>query len=342
MNFQSDNVTGACRPVLDAIVAANDGSAAAYGADDWSRRAEDRIREVFEIDAAVYLVATGTAANSLCLAGMVRPYEGVLCHHDAHINTDECGAPEFFSDGAKLQGIDGGNGKVTPETMHAALGGPDKGVHTVRMAALSISQLSESGALYSLDEIRALADCCADHDMTLHMDGARFANAMVALGCTPAEMSWKAGVRALSFGGTKNGALCAEAVVIFDPDLARDMDRRRKRAGHLFSKMRLLGAQWLAYLEDGVWLENARHANAMAARLVNGLKALPGVSVVYPAQANEIFVQLPDAMREGLAGQGFLFHSWPQDGRLLTRLVTTFNTDPADVDRLVAAARELA
>ncbi len=340
-NFCSDNVTGAAPEVLEALIRANQGPASAYGADAVTQRVETRLKEVFETDCAAFPVATGTAANALGLAVMTPPYGAVLCHRDAHINVDECGAPEFYAGGAKLLPLDGEHGRIAAATLTAALAPYGGDVHHVVPAALSLSQATESGTLYRPDEVRALAEIARGRGLGVQMDGARFANAVAALGCTPAEATWRAGVDVLAFGATKNGCLAAEAVVIFDPKLAESFALRRKRAGHLFSKQRFLSAQLEAYLADQLWLTNARHANAMAARLAEGLAALPGARLVHPVEANEIFIGLPEAAIAGLQQQGFEFHPWGLPAEQQIRLVTAWNTAQGDVDRLVAAAQGL-
>ncbi len=347
MNFASDNVTGASRPVLDALVAANDGPMPAYGADPITARVEARLCEVFEQEVAVSLVATGTGANALALSALVPPYGLAVCHAQAHIIDDECGAPEFYMHGAKLAGLPGVGAKLEPGTVAAYLDGLSRSVKQMPPKALSISQVTECGLVYTPGEIRALADVAHARGLTLHMDGARFANALVALGCTPAEMTWRAGVDVLTFGATKNGCLAAEAVVFFDPALAESMPWRRKRAGHTLSKGRLLAAQMEGYLANDHWLANARHANAMAARLSEGLTALPGVRLAWATQANEVFAVLPRALDAALKGAGAVYHPWAPESlppgeriapdEVLVRLVTSFATTADDVDRLLAA-----
>jgi threonine aldolase len=338
LNFASDNTTGAARQVIDALIAVNDGSQPGYGNDELTQGVEQRIQDIFETDARVFLVATGTAANSLALSVMTPPHGSVLCHWTSHIYEDECGAPEFFSGGARLIPIGGADGKLDPDELaeKAAYGQGD--VHMLQPSALSITQVTEMGTVYSLDELRTLTDVGRKHGLAVHMDGARFANALVALACTPAEMSWKSGVDALSFGATKNGALGVEAVVIFDTELADTFAFRRKRAGHLFSKMRILSAQMAAYLEDDLWLDNARHANAMATELYTGLNDVPGVEFPYAVDANMLFPHLPDGMSDALHADGFHFYDnrWAPG---ICRLVTAFNTAKSDVDALISAAR---
>ncbi len=339
MNFASDNTTGAARQVIDAMLAANDGSQPGYGNDEITLAVEQRIQDIFETDARVFLVATGTAANSLALSVMTPPHGSVLCHWTSHIYEDECGAPEFFSGGARLIPIEGADGKLDPDDLaeKAAYGQGD--VHMLQPSALSITQVTEMGTVYSLDELRTLSEIGRKHGLAVHMDGARFANALVGLGCTPAEMSWKLGVDVLSFGATKNGALGVEAVVIFDTALADTFAFRRKRAGHLFSKMRLLSAQMAAYLDDDLWLKNARHANQMAAQLQAGLKDVAGIEFPYAVDANMLFPRLPDGMSDALHADGFHFYDnrWAPG---ICRLVTAFNTAKTDVDALISAAQK--
>ncbi|MBL6928218.1 MAG: low specificity L-threonine aldolase [Rhodospirillales bacterium] len=338
MNFCSDNVAGVAPQVLAAIERANAGPAAAYGDDELSVRVSKKIADVFERDADVFLVTTGTAANSLSLAVMTPPWGEIFCHPEAHIQIDECGAPEFFSGGAKMTPLPSDDGKVHAEDLEAVLTAPDHGVHHVQAAAVSLTQASEAGTVYSPDEVRTIADLAHKHGLKVHMDGARFANALASLGCTPAETTWKAGVDVLCFGASKNGALAAEAVVVFDKTLAETLAYRRKRGGHLISKMRYLAAQFDAYLTDDLWLKLARHANAATAKLAEGLKDVPGVSFMHTPQANEIFVKLPEAVIVGLEADGFAFYRWPGDGAKAIRLVTAFNTRDEDVDAFIASA----
>ncbi len=342
-DFVSDNVNGASPEVLEAILAANEGAAPSYGADAVTTRLKARFCEVFERDCAVFPVATGTAANSLALSVLAPAYGAVYCHAESHVNVDECGAPEFYSGGAKLVALEGAHGKFSAAALAAAVTGAGN-VHAVQPAAVSLTQSSEAGTVYDLDELAAIAEVAKARGLGLHMDGARFANALVALGCTPAEATWKAGVDVLSFGATKNGALAAEAVVFFDPAKAGDFAFRRKRGGHLFSKMRFLSAQLEAYLADGLWLRNARHANALARRLGEGLAALPDVILSHPVEANEIFAWLPEAMIAGLEAAGFGLYRWgpPEAAGCEVRLVTAFNSRPEDVEALIAKAAELA
>lgn len=337
VNFASDNTVGASSAVLAAICAANDGATMPYGNDEMTKRVEARLQAIFETDAAVFLVATGSAANSLALSVMTEPHGGVLCHWSSHIYEDECGAPEFFTNGAKLIPITGAAGKLDPDDLTAKAKHGRGDVHMVQPSVVGLTQVTEVGTVYSLDEIDAISRIAHANRMTVHMDGARFANALVALGCTAAEMTWKAGVDALSFGATKNGALAAEAVIFFDRELARQFAFRRKRGGHLFSKMRLLAAQMEAYLSDDLWLANAGHANAMAKRLADGLAAAPGVSLSQSVDANMVFPRLPRGVIDGLHGDGFLFYDNRWEAGVV-RLVTSFETTIGAVDALIAAA----
>lgn len=338
LNFASDNTTGAAPEILAAVAAANADRLMPYGNDDLTRLAEKRLAELFETEAQVFLVATGTAANALALSAMAPPYGAVYCHDGAHVMDSETGAPEFFTGGAKLMPLAGDHGKFTAEDLDAAVGAVAPGrVHHVKPACVTITQATETGTVYGLDEVKEISKVCRKRGLRLHMDGARFANAVAALGCSPAEATWKAGVEALSFGGTKNGALSLEAVVLFAADLARDFAFRRKRGGHLFSKMRLLAAQMQAYLADDLWLRNARNANAMAARLAKGLAAIDGVSLTHPVEANILFPRLPRPVIDGLKKDGYLFYE--RGGDNVVRLICAFDTKEADVDALIARAR---
>ena len=340
MNFCSDNVTGVAPEIMAAIEEANAGAAMGYGADAVTGRLEGLFAELFERPVAVFPLATGTAANALALSVLVPPYGVVYAHPDAHIHVDECGAPEFYTGGGKLVAVPGPDGKVPPDALEAILAVAGKGVvHHAQPAAVSLSQVNEWGTVYTVEEVAALAEVAGRHGLALHMDGARFANAVAALGCAPADVTWRAGVDVLSFGATKNGAMAAEAVVFFDPGRAGDFAYRRKRAGHLFSKMRFLSAQLEAYLRDGLWLRLAAHANAMAARLAAGLAEVPDARLLHPVDANEIFVALTPAAIAGAEADGFRFYPWGPPGDHAIRLVTAFDTRPEDVDALLASFR---
>ncbi|HVM81308.1 MAG TPA: low specificity L-threonine aldolase [Stellaceae bacterium] len=342
MNFRSDNVTGVAPEIMAALAAANAGAVTSYGDDPITRRLSRHFAEVFEREVAVFPVSTGTAANALALATMAPPYGVIYGHKDAHIQVDECGAPEFFSGGAKLLMLDGADGKISARDLEAVVAGGGKGgVHHAQPAAVSLTQATEAGTIYRMDEIAEIAAVCRRYELGLHMDGSRFANAAVALNRSPAELTWKAGVDALSFGATKNGALAAEAVVFFDPAKAADFAFRRKRGGHLFSKMRFLSAQLEAYLAGDLWLRNARHANAMAARLSEGLARLPGARLRHPTEANEVFVELPETVIRGLLAGGFEFYRWGGESSACIRLVTAFSTEAGSVEAFLAAAQRL-
>jgi threonine aldolase len=348
MNFASDNAAGLAPEVLAAIARANEGYALAYGEDAWTERIERRFAEMFEREVAVFLVATGTAANALALAHLTPPWGAVLCHEEAHIAMDECGAPEFFGGGIKLVGLAGVGGKIAPDTVAHALNGQWGGPHHVSPSVLSLSQATEAGTIYRPHEVRALADIAHGRGLAVHVDGARLANALARMNAPLADATWKAGVDALSFGASKGGAMAAEAVVLFEPVRAAGLSERRKRAGHLVSKHRFLAAQMEAYCADDLWLELARHANSMADRLAAGLAVL-GIEPVWPVEANEVFVALPAGIDKRLKAQGAIYHPWRTKalppglsvtaGATLIRLVTSFATRSEDVDRFIALAR---
>jgi len=350
MNFASDNAAGIAPEIFAAIARANQGAALAYGRDPWTGRIEQRFAEIFEREVAVFLVATGTAANALALAHFVPAWGAVLCHREAHIATDECGAPEFYGGGIKLVGLPGEAGKIGPETLQRALeqgqwGGP----HHVTPAVLSLSQASEAGTIYRPAEIRELADIAHGHGLAVHLDGARLGNALARMNVSLAQATWMAGVDVLSFGATKGGALAAEAMVFFDPARAANMPERRKRGGHLVSKHRFVAAQFEAFLADGLWLDLARRANAMADRLAAGLAAAAFVPV-WPVEANEVFVSIPLRIDARLRAAGASYYPWTTDSLppnlavaregVLVRLVTSFATTAEEVDRFVALVRE--
>ena len=342
MNFASDNTAPVCPEIMHALARVNDGSVASYGADAETARLTAMMRDVFETDVSVFPVATGTAANALALATLVRPYGAVLCYEEAHIATDECGAPEFYMGGAKLVTLPAPDGRITPAQIEAAMArAVDGGVHHVLPEAVSITQSTEWGTVYDPNQVAALGGACRARGLKLHMDGARFANALAYLGCAPADLTWRAGVDVLSFGATKNGAMAAEAVVFFDPALAAGFERRRKRAGQLWSKLRYLSAQLTAYLDGDVWMRNARHANAMAADLAGGLAALPDVRMLQDVQANELFVAMPEPMVASLEAEGAKFYRWievPGETRPVIRIVTSFQTSTDEVTRFLSLA----
>jgi threonine aldolase len=350
MIFQSDNVVGASPKVLDAIVRANAGAAGSYGADPWSQRFEQALMQFFDCPLEVFLVTTGTAANALAASAICPPWGALLTHVESHVMDDECGAPEFFMGGAKLVGLPGIGGKITPEALEAHIAAEPGGVRRPPLKGLSIAQGTEFGLVYTPDELKALTAAARRHGLKTHMDGARFSNALVALGCTPAEMTWKSGIDLLSLGGTKNGCLMAEAVVFFDVSLAEDFRFRRKRAGQTLSKQRLIGAQFEAWLEGGHWRELATHANAMARRMATGLAAIPGLRLAWPCEINEVFPVIPQALMDHLIGEGAKFYDWtdlsmepsarPGADEVVARLVTSFMTTPEEVDRFIALSRD--
>jgi threonine aldolase len=343
MNFASDNTAGIAPEILKAIADVNQGFALGYGNDELTRRVERQIGELFEREVAVFLVPTGTAANALALAHLTQPWGGVLCHAQSHIMTDECGAPEFFGGGLKLIGLPGDNGTLAPETVAAAIARySGHRPHQVNAATLSLTQASEAGTIYRAGEIAELARIAHAHGLKVHMDGARFGNAVARLNASPAELTWKAGVDVLSFGATKGGAMAAEAVVLFDPSIADAMHERRKRTGHLFSKHRFLAAQFEAYLARGAWLRLARHANAMADRLADRLKSA-GIPLVWPVEANIVFALIPEALDGKLRAGGTAYYVRESD-RLpggmqaektdrLARFVTSFATTEDEIAR---------
>ncbi|MEM6824949.1 MAG: beta-eliminating lyase-related protein [Pseudomonadota bacterium] len=344
MNFASDN-TGPAHPrIIEAVVRANEGYAMPYGEEAAMAAVRDEIREIFEApQAEVALVATGTAANGLCLSLLTKPWEAVYCSRLAHIHVDECGAPEFFSGGAKLVLLEEADAMVAPATLNAAIKeGLPRGAHYVQPGSVSLTQVTERGTVYGLDALTALSRTAQEHSLPVHLDGARFANALVALACSPAEMSWKAGIGALSFGGTKNGCLGVEAVVLFDTEKADELAFRRKRGGHLFSKHRTLSAQMAAYLKDGLWLELARAANVAGARLAKGLSANSQARLHHPVDANMLFVDLPRAAHRRAISAGAQYfltledlQGGSEDDPITVRLVTNWATTDAEVDRFL-------
>jgi threonine aldolase len=320
------------------VAAAAVGQNLPYGADKLTASARARLAKTFEQDIDVFPVSTGSAANALSLAALTPPWGSVLCHGDSHINNDECGAPEFFTGGAKLVPLPGDNAKIDPQELRAAARRMAGDVHSVQPSVLSITQATEAGAVYTPGEIGQLASIAKDAGLRVHMDGARFANAVAALGGSPADMTWRAGIDVLSFGATKNGAMTADAIVVFDRSLTRELAFRAKRAGQLTSKMRFQSAQLDAYLAGGLWLRNAARANQMAARLHNGLKATPGVGLLHPAQANIVFCRLTQQATEGLLAEAYAFYHdrWAPG---VVRFVTSFSHTPDDIDQLLDAVR---
>ncbi|KEP70994.1 low specificity L-threonine aldolase [Thioclava sp. BHET1] len=342
MNFASDNTSGAHPRIMEALAAANEGHVPSYGADPRTQAVEARLREIFEApEARVYLVATGSAANALSCAVLTDPWGAIFCHRNAHIEEDECGAPEFYTGGSKLVLVDGADAKMDPGALQRTIAHTGRGgIHNVQRGMVSITNATEAGAVYTPAEVSALSAIARQFELPVHMDGARFANALIAAGCTPAEMTWKAGVDVLSFGGTKNGCMGVEAVVIFDPKRAWEFELRRKRGGHLFSKHRFLAAQMQAYLEGDLWLSLATHANEMAAKLSSGIVEAPGAKLVHPTQANAVFASLPRGAHRRAQGAGAYYYLWPFDQSLegapeellAARLVCSWATTPDEID----------
>ena len=349
MNFASDNTSGVAPEIMAAIAAANEGSAMPYGKDPIMDRVRARVREIFEApEAEVYLVATGTAANALACAILTEPWGAIFCHRNAHIEEDECGAPEFYTGGAKLVLVDGPHAKMEPDGLAKAIAFTGRsGVHNVQRGMVSITDVTEHGTVYTATEIAALCEVATGFGLPVHLDGARFANAVVAANASPADLTWRAGVDVLSFGGTKNGCMGVEAVVIFDPKRAWEFELRRKRGGHLFSKHRFLSAQMDAYLTDGLWLRLAGQANAAARRLSDGLAAIPGTEMVHPTEANAVFAAFPRAGHRRAFEGGATYYLWPFDQSLdgpdaeplSARLVASWSTTNADVDALLGLIR---
>ena len=333
VKFASDNVTGACPEVLDAILKVNDGDRTPYGNDEISKNLQNKFSEIFEKEVIVFPISSGTAANALALSTMTPSFGNIYCHKLSHINTDECGAPEFYTGGGKLVTLNGINGKINADELDKAIGG--KGiVHHTQPSSVSITQVCETGEVYQLDEIKKISEMTHKHNLNMHMDGARFANALVSLNTTPAEMTWKSGIDVLSFGATKNGCLAAEAIIFFNKDLVGNIAFLMKRAGHLLSKMRFVSAQLDAYISNDVWLRNARHANKMGKRLSEGLNDHSEIKLTYPTEANEVFAKLPRNMIEYLNSEGYEMNEEELDGKSI-RLVAAWNTKDSDVDQLL-------
>jgi len=337
--FASDNTAGMCPEALAAFIDANTtGHETAYGDDTWTHKVCDRIRDVFETDCEVFFVFNGTAANALVLASMCRSYHAVICHEKAHVDNDECGAVGFFSGGSTLLAAQGVNGKLTPDVIEAVVSKRDD-IHYPKAKAISLTQATECGTVYSIDELKAIGDVAKRLGLHVHMDGARFANAIVNQGVSPADMTWRVGVDALVFGGTKNGLPMGEAVVFFNKALANDFAYRLKQSGQLASKMRFISAPWLGLLENEVWLNNAHHANAMAQRLFERVKDLPGAKVMFKPQANGVFLDLDQAVREELWARGWKFYAFI--GARGCRFMCAWDLQAETVDRLCSDIEEL-
>jgi threonine aldolase len=338
VEFASDNTSGVAPEIVAAVTAAATGYAPAYGDDETTYALDECFGSIFEHEVRVFPVISGTAANSLAISVLTPPWGLVLCQEGAHVYTDEAGAPEFFSSGARLSPLPGAAGKIDTAALVAAARRNGHGVHSSPATVLTLTQATEAGTVHTVDEVRERATIAHEHGLAVHMDGARFANAVAALDCTPAELTWQAGVDVLSFGATKNGAIGAEAVVFFDKAKVGEFERLRKRSGHLLSKMRFVSTQLRAYLTDDLWLRNARHANEMASRLSDGLAALADVQLLVPTEANEVFVITPSGMVDHLREVGGRFHAEDLGGTAAVRLVASFSTTGAEVDAFVAAA----
>lgn len=335
--FASDNYAGICPEALAAMMEANAGSAVAYGDDEWTLRAANSFRCLFDADAEVFFVFNGTAANSLALASLCQSYHSVICSSSAHVETDECGAPEFFSNGSKLLVAPSIDGKLTPEAIRA-LAGSRSDIHFPKSRVVTITQPTETGQVYSVEEVKAISAVCRELGLKLHMDGARFAHACATLGCTPAEITWEAGVDVLCFGGTKNGMAVGEAILYFDRALAADFDYRCKQAGQLASKMRFLSAPWIGLIESGAWLRNAEHGNACAQRLADLVRDLPEVSLKFAVQANSVFLEAPADVLERLRERGWRFYTFIGGS---ARFMFAWDTDLARVEELGRDLREI-
>jgi threonine aldolase len=338
IDFRSDNTGRAAPELIAALAAANEGTAAGYGGDEWTALLQRRFGEVFETKVQVFPVATGTAANALALAALSPSWGVVYCSEQAHVNTSEANATGFFGGGIKLNPVAGRHGKIAADALDAVLAATAGAgqIHRGQPAAVTLTQASDLGAVYALDEIRAITTLAKAHKIKAHMDGARFANALARLGCSPAEMTWRAGIDVLSFGATKNGGLLCDAIVVFNPDAVPSLAVQLRRAGQVWSKMRFAAAQLLAYVEDGLYLRNARAANGIAARIAAGLRDLPDAVPLAPVEANEVFLQLPAAVMDGLEADGVRFFRRPGN---IARFVCRFDATPEEADALLASLR---
>ena len=336
--FASDNYAGICPEAFAALAAANQGHARSYGDDPWTEKAADLIREIFETHCEVFFVFNGTAANSLALASMCQSYHSILCHEAAHVETAECGAPEFFSNGSKVLLLPGENGKIDPASIEGAVKKRND-IHYPKPRVLCLTQATEMGTIYSLDELKTLTETARSFGLRIQMDGARFANAVAALGVAPKEITWQAGVDVLCFGGTKNGMPVGEAVVFFNSELAREFDYRCKQAGQLASKMRFLSAPWAGMLQDGAWLRHAAHANEMAGKLEAGLRSAPHIEICFPRQTNTVFARMPEATIAGLRERGWQFYTHLSQGDC--RLMCSWDTTGEDVKNFLTDLENL-
>jgi threonine aldolase len=330
--FASDNYSGICPEAWSAMAAANHGDAPAYGNDAWTAKAADAFRAQFETACEVFFAFNGTAANSLALAALCQSYHSVICSASAHVETDECGAPEFFSNGSKLLVAASSDGKLTVEAIRA-IATNRSDIHFPKPRVVTLTQPTETGQVYTLDELRAISACCRELGLSLHMDGSRFANACASLGCSPADMTWRAGVDVLCFGGTKNGMAAGEAILFFNPKLAEDFDYRCKQAGQLASKMRFLSAPWVGMFKTGAWLRNAAHGNECARRLAQQIRGLPGLDIMFPVEANAVFVRMPDDSIAALRARGWQFYTFIGGS---ARFMFAWDSRPERVDELAA------
>jgi threonine aldolase len=337
-HFASDNYAGICPEAWAALAGANQGHAPGYGEDRWTQQATDLIRDIFETHCEVFFVFNGTAANSLSLASMCQSYHSILCHETAHVEADECGAPEFFSNGTKVLLVSGPNGKIEPAGIERMVK-KRTDIHYPKPRAVSLTQSTELGTVYTPEEIKAIWARAKSFGLKIHMDGARFANAVAALGVAPKEITWQAGVDVLCFGGTKNGIPVGEAVVFFDRDLAREFDYRCKQGGQLASKMRFISAPWVGMLKDGAWLRHGAHANKMAGYLEAKVRELKAVKVLFPRQANAVFAELPRTAIDGLRQRGWKFYTFIGEGGC--RFMCAWDTTTEDVDAFVADLKAL-
>ena len=338
VKFASDNVAGACTEVLEALLKANEGDSAPYGNDDYSKSLQKKFSEIFEKEVIVYPIASGTAANALALATMTPVFGNIYCHKLAHINTDECGAPQFYTGGAKLIPLVGVDGKITSGELEQNISGVGI-VHHTQPSSVSITQVCETGEVYELDEIKEITKVAHNHNLNMHIDGARFANALVSLNCTPAEMTWKSGIDVLSFGATKNGCIAAEAIIFFKPELVGNLSFLMKRVGHLLSKMRFVSAQLEAYISNNVWLDNAKNANEMGKKLSEGLIKHSSIKLAYPTQANEVFAKFPREVIEHLNSEGYKMNEDELDCQA-ARLVAAWNTKISDVESFIETVNQ--
>ncbi len=336
--FASDNYAGICPEAWNALEEANRGHSRGYGDDAWTKEASDLIRETFETDCEVFFVFNGTAANSLALASLCQSYHSILCHETAHVETDECGAPEFFSNGTKVLVLPGPNGKIAPESIERMVSRRND-IHYPKPRVVSLTQATELGTIYGPAELQEIGRKAKELGLKLHMDGARFANAVASAGLPPKELSWRAGVDVLCFGGTKNGTHVGDAVVFFSRDLAHEFDYRCKQAGQLCSKMRFLAAPWVGMLRQGAWIRHAAHANEMAELLHEELRGISEIKILFPRQANSVFAELPTSLIQGLRDRGWMFYTFIGAGGC--RLMCAWDTQPEDVTAFVKDMKDL-